>query len=216
MFIASYFLSRAVTLTKTESSLQNSVNLADGLTHRMSKSAIPIRVVAVGDGAVGKTCMLLVFKGDPYPTDYEPTIFENHHEMRTFQGKQYCLHLWDTAGQEEYDRLRPMSYRKCDVVLICFALNNPESLDNVKDKWIHEVKEYCPKAAVVLVGTKSDVWDPNAPGAITQAQIDDVATQIKAFRTINCSAKEKQNIGDVFDIAIGGHMQKATGKCEVA
>ena len=61
--------------------------------------------------------MLLVFKGDPYPEDYEPTIFENHHEMRTLEGKQYCLHLWDTAGSYlffyknslQFDRVNALS-----------------------------------------------------------------------------------------------------------
>jgi small GTP-binding protein len=180
------------------------------------KGPIPIRVVAVGDGAVGKTCMLLVFKGDPYPENYEPTIFENHHEMRTYEGHQYCLHLWDTAGQEEYDRLRPMSYSKCDVVLICFALDSPETIKNVTAKWWVEVKEYCPHAAVLLVGTKSDLWNKSAPDAITQAQIDEVAATIQAFKFIACSAKKNENIGNVFDLAIGATLQKNPGKCSVA
>lgn len=180
------------------------------------KEATPIRVVAVGDGAVGKTCMLLVFKGDKFPEDYEPTIFENHHEMRTFQKKTYCLHLWDTAGQEEYDRLRPMSYANCDVVLICFALNNPETLKNVTDKWMLEINEFCPKAAIVLVGTKADLWKQNEEGAITQEQIDNVAKQIKAFKSITCSAKENQHVGDVFDMAIAAVLQKNGGGCNVA
>ncbi|OHT05891.1 small GTP-binding protein [Tritrichomonas foetus] len=176
-----------------------------------------IRIVAVGDGAVGKTCMLLVFKGDPFPDDYEPTIFENHHEMRTYQGKQFCLHLWDTAGQEEYDRLRPMSYAKCDVVLICFALNNPESLKSVTSQWYIEIKEYCPKAAIVLVGTKSDLWDKDQDGAITQEQIDEVAKQVHAFKSINCSAKAKENIEGVFDLAIAAVIAKAGDKgCNIA
>jgi small GTP-binding protein len=172
--------------------------------------------VAVGDGAVGKTCLLLVFKGDPYPEDYEPTIFENHHEMRTFEGRQYCLHLWDTAGQQEYDRLRPMSYSKCDVVLICFALDSPETLKNVTAKWFVEVKEYCPKAAVVLVGTKSDIWDKGAPDAITQEQIDEATAATKAYKFIACSARKNENVGNVFDIAIAAVLQKNPGKCNVA
>ena len=182
----------------------------------MSKSSIPVRVVAIGDGAVGKTSMLLVFKGDPFPEDYEPSIFENHHEMRTFQGKTYCLHLWDTSGQEEYDRLRPMSYAKCDVVLICFSLDNKESLKNVIDKWKLEIVEDCPKAAIVLVGTKMDLWDPKSEGAITQAEIDDVAKQIKAFKSINCSAKNNTNIGNVFDLAITAALSKNGGNCTIA
>ncbi|OHT12878.1 small GTP-binding protein [Tritrichomonas foetus] len=179
----------------------------------MSQKAIPLRVVAVGDGSVGKTCMLLVFKGDPFPEDYEPTIFENHHEMRQYEGKTYCLHLWDTAGQEEYNRLRPMSYAKADVVLICFALNNAESLKNVTARWILEVNEYCPSASVVLVGTKADLWNKEE---ITQAQIDQAATEIKAYKSIVCSAKENTNIGNVFDLAIQAIIDKHGGGCVIA
>jgi len=173
----------------------------------------PVRLVSVGDGAVGKTCLLLVFKGDPFPEDYEPTIFESHHEMRKFQGKNYCLHLWDTAGQEEYDRLRPMSYSKCDVVLVCFALNDRETFNNVSEKWFVEIQEFAPKAAILLVGTKSDLWDPTAPGAITQDEINKVATRIKAYKTINCSSKKNQNVAGVFDLAIEAVLKAKEGGC---
>jgi Ras family protein A len=109
-----------------------------------------------------------------------------------------------------------MSYSKCDVVLICFALDSPETLRNVTSKWFVEVKEYCPKAAVVLVGTKSDLWDQKAPDAITQAQIDLVAQQTHAYRFIPCSAKKNEGIGDVFDLAIGAVIQKNPKGCSVA
>lgn len=44
------------------------------------------------------------------------------------------LALWDTAGQEDYDRLRPLSYPDSHVILICFAVDSPDSLDNVQEK----------------------------------------------------------------------------------
>jgi predicted GTPase len=78
------------------------------------------------------------------------------------------------------------------------------------------VKKYCPKAAVVLVGTKSDLWNKAEPGAITQADIDSMAAQIKAYKAIQCSAKKNENIGDVFDLAIAAVLQKDRGKCAVA
>jgi Ras family protein A len=182
----------------------------------MSKEPIALRIVVVGDGGVGKTCMLFVFKGDPYPSGYVPTIFESHDELRQYEGKQYCLHLRDTRGQEEYDRLRPLSYAKCHCVLICFALEWRGYLKNVVTRWFAEVKQYCPKAAVVLVGTKSDLWNKAEPDAITQADIDSTAAQIKADKAIQCSAKKNENIGDVFDLAIAAVLQKASGKCTVA
>ncbi|CCJ31067.1 unnamed protein product, partial [Pneumocystis jirovecii] len=67
------------------------------------------------------------------------------------------LALWDTAGQEEYDRLRPLSYPESDVILICFAIDYPPSLENVTDKWYPEVTHFCPDIPIVLVGLKSDL-----------------------------------------------------------
>lgn len=44
------------------------------------------------------------------------------------------LSLWDTAGQEDYDRLRPLSYPESDVVLMCFSVDSASSLDNLTEK----------------------------------------------------------------------------------
>lgn len=54
-------------------------------------------------------------------------------------GKPISLGLWDTAGQEDYDRLRPLSYPQTDVFLICFSIVSPPSFDNVKAKVRHTV-----------------------------------------------------------------------------
>ncbi len=72
-------------------------------------------------------------------------------------GKLINLCLWDTAGQEDYDRLRPLSYPQTDVFLITFSLVNPSSFENVKSKWWPEVQHHWPKATVILVGTKLDM-----------------------------------------------------------
>lgn len=66
---------------------------------------------------------------------YVPTVFENYITYPDpGDGKDMELGLWDTAGQEEYDRLRPLSYPQTDLILICFAIDSPTSLDNVLDK----------------------------------------------------------------------------------
>lgn len=72
-------------------------------------------------------------------------------------GKRVELALWDTAGQEDYDRLRPLSYPDSHVILICFAVDSPDSLDNVQEKWISEVNHFCPGLPIVLVGCKKDL-----------------------------------------------------------
>jgi small GTP-binding protein len=70
---------------------------------------------------------------------YVPTVFENYitHTPHPPTGKMVELALWDTAGQEEYDRLRPLSYPETDVIFVCFAIDCPNSLENVMDKVKH-------------------------------------------------------------------------------
>ena len=67
---------------------------------------------------------------------YVPTVFENYitQTIDRPSGKTVELALWDTAGQEEYDRLRPLSYPETDLLLVCFAIDCPASLENVMDK----------------------------------------------------------------------------------
>lgn len=82
------------------------------------------KLVIVGDGACGKTSLLTVFKTGIFPTDYIPTIFETDVAYLTSdEGETIELTLWDTAGQETYDRLRPLSYPCSDVVLITFSID---------------------------------------------------------------------------------------------
>jgi hypothetical protein len=63
-----------------------------------------------------------------------PTVFENYLADVEVDGKHVELALWDTAGSEDYDRLRPLSYPDSHVILICFAVDNPDSLDNIQEK----------------------------------------------------------------------------------
>lgn len=75
---------------------------------------------------------------------------------------QVELALWDTAGQEDYDRLRPLSYPDTDVILMCFSVDSPDSLENIPEKWTPEVKHFCPNVPIILVGNKKDLRnDPN-------------------------------------------------------
>lgn len=74
-------------------------------------------------------------------------------------GIPVSLGLWDTAGQEDYDRLRPLSYPQTDVFLICFSVTSPSSFENVTSKWYPEIKHHCPDAPMILVGTKIDLRD---------------------------------------------------------
>ncbi len=124
----------------------------------MAPAPIRRKLVIVGDGACGKTSLLCVFALGEFPYEYQPTIFENYVAEIRLDQKPVLLALWDTAGQEEYERLRPLSYSHAHVILIAFALDTLDSLENVRYKWNEEVRQICGRAIpVILVGCKSDL-----------------------------------------------------------
>ncbi|CAL5391519.1 unnamed protein product [Camellia sinensis] len=161
-----------------------------------------IKCVTVGDGAVGKTCMLISYTSNTFPTDYVPTVFDNFSANVVVDGSTVNLGLWDTAGQEDYNRLRPLSYRGADVFLLAFSLISRASYENISKKWIPELRHYAPTVPVVLVGTKLDLREDkqyliNHPGAtpITAAQGEELKKMIGAAIYIECSSKTQQMIG---------------------
>ncbi len=126
-------------------------------------------------------------------------------------GKPINLGLWDTAGQEDYDRLRPLSYPQTDVFLICFSIISPSSFENVSAKWFPEVSHHCPNTPLLLVGTKLDLREDSetisrlreknlAPISYEQGMTKQ--KEISAVKYMECSALTQKGLKQVFDEAI--------------
>jgi len=170
-----------------------------------------VKLVTVGDGAVGKTCLLIVYAQNKFPEQYIPTVFDNYVVKVNMGGEEKELGLWDTAGQEEYDRMRPLSYGNANVFLICFAVVNPVSFENVTSKWYPEVMHFCPEVPIILTGTKIDLRQDEellaklrAQGQepISTAQGVELAKRIKAYKYLECSAKTGQGLKLIFEEAV--------------
>ncbi|KAH3674579.1 hypothetical protein WICPIJ_009537 [Wickerhamomyces pijperi] len=168
----------------------------------MPTETIKRKLVIVGDGASGKTSLLYVFSLGEFPTEYHPTVFENYVTDCRVDGKAVQLALWDTAGQEEYERLRPLSYSRANVILIAFAVDDVGSWENVDWKWGREVQRYCFGVAVILVGLKSDLYGKE-PGKkyVSWDQGQEMARRIGAKRYMTCSALTGEGVDDVFEAA---------------
>ncbi|MCJ1391795.1 Rho GTPase [Xylographa bjoerkii] len=153
------------------------------------------KFVVVGDGGCGKTCLLISYSQGYFPEKYVPTVFENYiaHKPHRPSGKTVELALWDTAGQEEYDRLRPLSYPETDLLF-----------------WYPEVLHFCPTTPIILVGLKSDLRTKRTCidllrtqglTPVTPEQGQAVAKRMNAIY-MECSSKEMKGVEEVFELAI--------------
>lgn len=170
-----------------------------------------IKCVVVGDGAVGKTSLLISFTTNTFVDEYSPTIFDNYSALLKVDNSIVNLGLWDTAGQDDYDRLRPLSYPMTDVFLMVYSTISPTSLENVRAKWHPEVKHFVPSAPVILVGTKCDLVNDASivnrlaernQHPITPAEGDAVAKEIGATKHVICSSRTFEGIKSVFEEAV--------------
>lgn len=173
------------------------------------KKVVQRKLVLLGDGACGKTSLLNVFTRGFFPTVYEPTVFENYVHDIFVDNIHMELSLWDTAGQEEFDRLRSLSYDDTQAIMLCFSVDNRGSLENVSTKWIAEINEHCPGVKIVLCALKCDLReehekdDDDEPGVPSRPMIQyneglEVARRIGALRYLECSAMRNRGVNEAF------------------
>jgi len=184
-----------------------------------------IKCVVVGDGGVGKTSLLMSYTSKSFPNEYVPTIFDNYNSPITIDDKTYNLGLWDTAGQEEYDKMRTVSYPHTDVFVLCFSLVQPNSFLNLKNRWFPELKEYCPSTPILLVGTKLDLTTDDATmralarvnlAPISKDQALKITAELSLSGYLECSGLTQTGVKLVFEeatrLALGKPLLKAAGE----
>jgi len=179
-----------------------------------------MKCVVVGDKDVGKTSVLLSYtKKAAGPQSV--TIFVNL-SLKLMVGKRVVsLNIWDTAGQDEVNRLRPLAYARTDVFLVVFAIDQPDSLSSVLKKWAPELQHHSDNSLVLLVGNKADLRDSKEAQArlmnegqemVCREEAVAVAKEIGARGYYECSARTMEGVKTVFDEAIQGVLDRKTNE----
>jgi small GTP-binding protein len=144
--------------------------------------------------------------------EHSLTVVDNFTANVQVGSKVVGVGMWDTAGREEFDRLRPLSYTNAQVFLLCFSVVNPAHFDSIAQKWHQEVKHFCPDCPIILVGTKQDLRNDAATlselASAGQVPISTekgklLAEKIEAVSYMECSALSRFGLKEVFDSAIG-------------
>ncbi|KAH8824490.1 small GTPase-binding protein [Flagelloscypha sp. PMI_526] len=177
------------------------------------------KLVIVGDGSVGKTCLLIRFAADTFPEVYVPSLFENYVADIRVDQKDVELALWDTSYDGEYRGYRPPVYPGSHVVLLAYSIDSPDSLENIMEKWITEVYHFVPQVPVILVGCKKDLRDDErilkdlartGQRPVTFNEGLTAALRIGAGQFFECSAKTGEGVPEIFEIAARAAMDRQT------
>ncbi|CAB4003070.1 Ras-like GTP-binding Rho1 [Paramuricea clavata] len=174
-------------------------------------------IVIVGDGMCGKTSTVGVYLGNRFTTDYIPTVYENYTSKVKYEGRNISLRLLDTAVQEDFEIFRPMLYRKASVFVVMYSVDRPESLANVYEKWVPELRQYCPDVPIILVANKTDLrytssvvgqLSENDERPVSSSEGRAIARKIKAVAFRECSALTGHGVNEVFKAALLAKPQK--------
>jgi Ras-related C3 botulinum toxin substrate 1 len=174
------------------------------MTNRKIQNWKHLKILIVGDGSIGKTSFLVAYTTNAFSTEYIPTVLDNITTNVMYNQEIIHLQLWDTAGQEDYKELLPLSYPQTDVFILAFSLVDPITLENIEKIWVQEIRQFCPTTPYILVGLKSDLRSKPPLGAtpIPQIKGEETMRKIGALDYIECSSPKSINLKEAFEAAI--------------
>ena len=174
----------------------------------MQTAAAAYKCVLLGDEGVGKTSLIYRhILGQVPQVQSCLASCDCHVTMMNVNEEKVQLTMWDTEGSRDYDRLRPLTYPHTDVFLLCFSVDEPMSLKNVKERWYPELNHHCPRTPILLIGTKEDLRDDpqvishlatRGLSPITYQQGLECARDIGVVKYMECSALTNTGVQEVF------------------
>lgn len=170
-----------------------------------------IKCVVDGDITVGKTCLLITYTTNVFPSEYISSIFDSHSVKVRVENQSIELGLWDMVGHENHSKLIPLVYPFTNCFILCFSLVSLTSLENIENKYVPLIKKYCPNVPFIIVGTKSDLrdayeqheyefkskgWQP-----IPSSKGEEMKNKVGAQYYVECSSLKQLHLDDVFELA---------------
>lgn len=179
------------------------------------------KLSVVGDGECGKTSLLNALVKSDFDAE-ESCIFDECVTDITTEESRLEVMLWEISGLEDYESIRREMYRDSDVILICFDIGHPPSLQSVVNKWVPEVSNACPGVPYLLIGCKNDLrtdsalqfyltvpgQEPEESDSISRIQAVSVAQSVGARGYVECCAKTRWNVKEVFKSAADAILHK--------
>ncbi|EJT72652.1 vacuolar protein sorting-associated protein 21 [Gaeumannomyces tritici R3-111a-1] len=138
-----------------------------------AKPSSSVKLVLLGEAAVGKSSLVLRFVNNDFQENKEPTIGAAFLTQKcNLPTRTIKFEIWDTAGQERFASLAPMYYRNAQAALVVYDLTKPASLVKAKH-WVAELqRQASPGIVIALVGNKLDL---TSDGGDAVADADDGA-----------------------------------------
>jgi len=164
-----------------------------------NKTELILKLAVLGNSAVGKTSLIDQYIHHKFDQDYHPSLGVNIviKEMAVEEKNTHVkMILWDIAGQEKYDLSRKMFFQGCTGALFVYDVTRSETFNDIKSKWLKDLKEFGNKnAAYLLIGNKNDLTEQKS---VSTKEGEKLASNMKASEFIETSAKHGDNVEKAF------------------
>jgi len=162
-----------------------------------------LKIVIVGDSAIGKTSALVTYVEGAFPGEYIPTSFDSYSAATMRRGEEIQLELWDTSAAEDHNRLRPLLYPQTNVVIAAYSIMSPRSFDSVRTRWVPEIRANIPDTPILLAGLKTDLRGQGFSDHTSKTSDEGwaLAEELGLHSFRECSALTQEGLPGVFDAA---------------
>jgi small GTP-binding protein len=201
------YIPKGLRLSSSDSFLHTS-DLSWKAKYRLltTSSLKDVKFVFVGDCKVGKTKMIHRYLNFKYAQSYMPTIHDTYSTRVSAGELVHNVSVWDTSGDEDYDRLRPLSYMNANVACIVFSYADRRSFENVLHKWYPEIRRFIPNASIVLIGVKS------ATETVDPVDVRAFMKQKKVCCYVECDADYEMCLNSVIEEGLKEHTRRMAKK----